>query len=50
MNVLVADVTGHARLAVPIPALLAQAVVFDPPRSGFGGLTFTDGLRIDIGD
>ena len=58
MNVLVADVTGHARLAVPIPAdlnlrgisLLAQAVVFDPPRSVFGGLTFTDGLRIGIGD
>lgn len=56
--VLVADVAGHARLAVPIPAdlslrgisLLAQAVVFDPPRSVFGGLTFTDGLRIDIGD
>lgn len=58
MNVLVADVAGHARLAMPIPAdlslrgisLLAQAVVFDPPRSVFGGLTFTDGLRIDIGD
>ncbi len=58
VHFLTADATGHARLPVPIPAdlslrginLLAQAAVFDPPRSLFGGLTFTDGLRITIGD
>lgn len=58
LQYLTADAGGRAHLALPIPnlqdlrglELLAQAVVVDPPRSLFGGLTFTDGLRISIGD
>jgi hypothetical protein len=55
---LIADAAGRARLRLPLPpinalrgvTLSAQAAVVDPARSVFLGLTFSDGLRIAIGD
>lgn len=58
VTLLVADPSGSATLAFPIPndlalrgvAFAAQAAVVDPPRSLFAGVTLTAGLWTTIGD
>ncbi len=58
VHFLATDPAGRARAGIAIPndprlrgvTVLAQAVAFDPQRGPYAGLTFSEGLRLTVGD